>query len=193
MPRLPPHPGVVVQDSIRGQALCARSGLAAGEIILEHWGERLGFAEAAARVAPDHVMEVADGEVFLASGDIDDYVNHSCEPNCRLDFRPDGRVFLVALRDIAAGEELSFDYATTTTLAGIAAFPGWRFACLCGAPGCRGEVSCAEELPPERRAFYEQVDALAPHVRKVLFAAQPVALELRPASLPTSPAASPSG
>jgi hypothetical protein len=74
----------------------------------------------------------------------------------------------VALRDIAPGEELSFDYATTTSRAGIEAFPGWRFDCLCGAANCRGEVGSAEDLPPERLAYYQIAGALAPHVLRRL-------------------------
>ena len=102
------------------------------------------------------------------TGALDDFVNHSCDPNCRLAFDAGGRVFLTALRDIAPGEELSFDYATTTTRAGITAFPGWRFECLCGAANCRGEVGSAEDLPPERLSYYHRAGALAPHVLRRL-------------------------
>ena len=160
---MPPHPGLALRDTKRGKALYSRTGHAAGETLLEHYGPRESFA-VGAQVAPDHVMEVGEDEVFLPSGGLDDYVNHSCQPNCRLDYQSQGRVFLVALRDIAAGEELSFDYATTTTRDGIAAFPGWRFTCLCGADGCRGEVGCAEDLPADRLRYYLQIGALAPHV-----------------------------
>ncbi|HZP92518.1 MAG TPA: SET domain-containing protein-lysine N-methyltransferase [Burkholderiales bacterium] len=164
---LPPHPGLALKETPRGLALYTRTGHRAGDTLLEHYGPRASF-EAGERIAPDHVMEIGDNEVFLPSGALDDYVNHSCDPNCRLDFRAGDKVFLVALRDIAPGEELSFDYATTTTRAGIEAFPGWRFACLCGVPQCRGEVGCAEDLPPEKLRFYAEAGALAPHVKKRL-------------------------
>ena len=162
----PPHPGLALKDTPRGKALYTRVAQRKGETLLEHFGPTASF-EIGARVAADHVMEVGDNAVFLPSGALDDFVNHSCDPNCRLDFRG-GRVFLVALREIAPGEELSFDYATTTTRAGIAAFPGWRFQCLCGVAGCRGEVGSAEDLPPERLRHYARLDALAPHVLRRL-------------------------
>ncbi len=168
---LPPHPGLALKHTERGRSLYTRIGHRAGDILLEHFGPRASFAVGAA-LAPDHVMEVGDNEVFLSSGSLDDFVNHSCDPNCRLEFRG-GQVFLAALRDIAPGEELTFDYATTTTRAGVEAFPGWRFSCLCGASNCRGEVSSAEELPPERVAFYQSVGALAPHVERRLNLALP--------------------
>ncbi len=162
-----PLPGIAVRENVMGRSLYSRTGHPAGEVLLEHYGRRVSFAEGQGE-ASDHVMEIGEDEVFLASGDLDDYVNHSCEPNCRLRFEPDGRVFLVAMRDIAPGEDLSFDYATTTTRAGIAAFPGWRFQCRCGAAGCRGEVGCAEDLPLERLRYYARQGALAPHVLRRL-------------------------
>jgi hypothetical protein len=162
-----PLPGIAVRENAMGRSLYSRSGHPAGEVLLEHYGRRVSFAEGQGE-ASDHVMEIGEDEVFLASGDLDDYVNHSCEPNCCLRFEPDGRVFLVAMRDIAPGEDLSFDYATTTTRAGIAAFPGWRFPCRCGAAGCRGEVGCAEDLPLERLHYYARHGALAPHVLRRL-------------------------
>jgi len=55
------------------------------------------------------------------------FLNHSCAPNCRVA----GRV-LVALRDLVAGEELTFDYnATEWSMAE-------PFACACGA--CGGSI-----------------------------------------------------
>jgi uncharacterized protein len=161
------HPGLALRVGDKGRTVYTRTGHRAGERLLEHYGERATFA-AAAHLAADHIMEVGLNQVFLPSQDIDDYVNHSCEPNCRLDFRPTGRVFLVTLRDVTAGEDLTFDYATTTTHAGTAAFPGWRFTCRCGSVFCRGEVAAAEDLPIERLRYYARVGALAPHVLQLL-------------------------
>ncbi len=59
-----------------------------------------------------------------------DYVNHSCEPNGGLS----GQIELVALRDIAAGEEITFDYAMSD------GSDYDEFECECGAPACRGTV-----------------------------------------------------
>ncbi len=37
------------------------------------------------------------------------YINHSCAPNCESD-GPEGKVFIMALRTIMPGEELTYDY-----------------------------------------------------------------------------------
>lgn len=54
------------------------------------------------------------------------FSNHSCEPNIGVQ----GQIVFVALRDIAPGEELTHDWATTDD-------DDYVLACNCGAPNCR--------------------------------------------------------
>jgi hypothetical protein len=54
------------------------------------------------------------------------FINHSCEPN--VGFR--GEVTFVALRAIAAGEALTYDWAMEENRPA-------RTVCRCGAPTCR--------------------------------------------------------
>jgi hypothetical protein len=70
-------------------------------------------------------------------------VNHSCQPNCETD-QIDDRVWIIALRDIAPGEELTYDYNIYD------AEPGEDSPCHCGAKSCRGTMFCEEEI--ERHA-----------------------------------------
>ncbi len=75
-----------------------------------------------------------------------DYMNHSCEPNCGVR----GSVVVVARRDVHAGEELTFDYATTDT-------DRWTLECGCGAPTCRGRMTGDDWRDPafqQRHAGY---------------------------------------
>ena len=72
------------------------------------------------------------------------YLNHSCEPNCEFDwFDDDGMdgdaapVYLIALRDMGAGEELTIDYNWPA----IHAIP-----CHCAAASCRGWIVSLDEL-----------------------------------------------
>jgi hypothetical protein len=65
------------------------------------------------------------------------FVNHSCQPNCETD-QIKGKMWIIALRDIAAGEELTYDYNL---------FDGEDDApCLCGADRCRGSLYSASHL-----------------------------------------------
>ena len=68
---------------------------------------------------------------------LDDLVNHSCAPNAGF---LTGEPVLFALRDIAAGEEIGWDYSTSISE------PGWSLACRCASPDCRGVVRPWGEL-----------------------------------------------
>lgn len=77
------------------------------------------------------------------------WINHSCTPNCEAqEGRHGKRVYIVALRDIARGEELAYDYGLvldgkiTKTLK-----EGYR--CLCGTENCRGTMLA---LPKKKKA-----------------------------------------
>lgn len=74
-----------------------------------------------------------DSDLFLVSGETrepGDMVNHSCAPNCGMR----GDIIVVALRDIAVGEELTYDYAMSD------ASDYDEFHCACGAATCRGVI-----------------------------------------------------
>ncbi|MEY2879988.1 MAG: hypothetical protein RLZZ15_2368 [Verrucomicrobiota bacterium] len=72
------------------------------------------------------------------------FVNHSCDANCL----SVGYEFELAVRDIAAGEELTDDYGTLNL---TEAFP-----CSCGAARCRGTL-----LPADKFTLAPHWNALA--------------------------------
>jgi hypothetical protein len=71
---------------------------------------------------------------------VDDFLNHSCEPNVGF---LDGSLALYALRDIRLGEEIVFDYSTCMNE------PGWWIDCRCGETACRGRVGSFCDLLEE--------------------------------------------
>jgi len=73
------------------------------------------------------------------------FINHSCEPNCEVAIVR-RRVFVEALRDIAAGEEIFYDYWYMTDDAYSLEDLCRIYPCRCGAPGCRGTLA----RPPKR-------------------------------------------
>ena len=110
----------------------------AGETVAA-FGGWVMTGEMLASLEPDrqHRSIQIDADLYLVSGvrpEPGDMLNHSCEPNCGLA----GSQLLVAMRDIAVGEELGFDYAMCD------ASDYDEFACLCGAPTCRGVVTGAD-------------------------------------------------
>ncbi len=69
---------------------------------------------------------------------------HSCDPNLWLD----GPFSLVARRRIETGEQLTLDLGT------VMSDPGWRIACRCGSPSCRGTLSGDDWRLPTMRDTY---------------------------------------
>jgi len=68
------------------------------------------------------------------------FLNHGCEPNVAL-----RGVEVLALRDIAAGEEITFDYETTEFEMAV------PFKCRCGASTCRGQIRGFKHLAAAQR------------------------------------------
>jgi SET domain-containing protein len=124
----------------KGRGVFAGEPIPAGTRILSFQGRVLPTAE----LTDDLLAMQIDDDLWLCSDGslLDDCVNHSCDPNAG--FR-DGDATLYALRDIATGEEIGWDYSTSI------AWPGWMLDCRCGSPSCRGTVRSWGELPAADR------------------------------------------
>lgn len=111
----------------------------------------------------DHVVEVGrhcGQRVFMGrSGGADDYVNHSCEPNAMVSVTP-SRVSLLAMRRIMPGEEVTFDYSTSST----ESYEEWSMDCRCGTPSCRARISGFHTVPEARRAELVAAGAVPAYV-----------------------------
>ncbi len=83
----------------------------------------------------DKYSLILEPGVFFDMVDQTRWVNHSCEPNVVVEagVTRDGNGWaqLQALRDIAVGEELFYDYALP---------PELKERCFCGAKKCRGWI-----------------------------------------------------
>jgi hypothetical protein len=136
---------------IGGQGTFARAPIAAGELVFR-WGRTLFTAAEirAGKARPGSVAAVDEGLYLAAASDAEadpsDFTNHSCDPNLWLA----DAVSLVARRDIAAGEELTGDYAMWEADEDYVA----AWACRCGSPFCRGRLTGRDWRLPELRARY---------------------------------------
>jgi SET domain-containing protein len=135
---------------IQGQGLFARVPIAAGEIVAVKGGHVLTVAQWAALEPTLGAAEIQLAEdLFIApvreyhrAGSML-YTNHSCDPNLAIQ----GQIVLVAMRDVAAGEELTIDWATTDD-------GDHRMTCHCGSPRCRGIVTGRDWMKPELQQRY---------------------------------------
>jgi len=130
------------RSGIHGRGLFAAQSFAAGEAVAEYKGEPIGKAESLRRQARRKRIFIFefDAQHDLDGGGLDNsvrFANHSCAPNCEA-VAEEGKIYLRALRSIAVGEELTFDYAYK-----LAAFPG--HPCRCGAQCCAGFIVAQSE------------------------------------------------
>ena len=117
-----------------------------GTRVLEYTGERISKDKGDVRYEGrpfTYLFGIGDGKVVIDGHGMAMFVNHSCDPNCETD-EEDGRVYIAAIRDIAAGEELTYDYYL---------YDGDDEApCYCGSKDCRGSMYSPEELRKKARA-----------------------------------------
>jgi hypothetical protein len=150
-----------VGDTHLGKSVHAVQGFREGDVLVRFSGPRVAASRVPTRLVGrrDRFVQVSADQYMGPSGAIDDLVNHSCAPNAGLRFG-EGGVFLLAIRDIAAGEEIAWDYSTTLT------DRSWQMVCRCGAPECRGIIGAFETLPPERQEWFRARNLVAPYLRR---------------------------
>jgi SET domain-containing protein len=142
----------VGKSRIAGRGLFTAKTIKRGTRIIQYTGEKLTKAESDKRLnqGNDYIFHLnerfdIDGK---ALGNKARYINHSCDPNCttRVTTRT---IWIAALRDIAPGEELTYNYGYELDEA--PAHP-----CTCGAANCCGYI-----LAPQHQAVVKQRCATA--------------------------------
>jgi len=116
-----------------------------GAFVVEYTGERITNDDADERYEnreDTYLFGLEDGEHVIDGDGVAAFINHSCDPNCESD-EIDGRLWIVALRDIQPGEELTYDYCLYD---GDDESP-----CACGAKACRGTLYSNEEMEKRSR------------------------------------------
>jgi uncharacterized protein len=108
----------------------------------------------AAGYTHEDIFQVGDDLFIPPHGTPDDYTNHSCEPNTGLKVSSAGFV-MIALRDIAAHEELTYDYSTHQE------HPLEDMMCCCGTVSCRRVIRSFSTLPKALRDRYLQLGVVS--------------------------------
>lgn len=146
----------VRKTSDKGVGVYADATYAKGETLLKFGGSLLTREEVPHPLAPeqDHYLQIGPSMYLGPSGNVDDFINHSCEPNSKV-VVDDNRAWLVAINPIAVDEEVTFDYSTTST----ETFDRWSLQCCCKSSQCRGRISGFQELPVRKQIEYIMLDA----------------------------------
>ena len=155
----------VRRSGVHGKGVFALQDLAEGETLIEYVGEVISWDEAQDRHPhdpqdPNHTFyfHVNEDRVIdaLFGGNSSRWINHSCKPNCEADEEND-RIFIKALRNIKAGEELNYDYGLIIDEPYTKKLKA-EYPCWCGAKNCRGTLLSPKErkntpkIPSQKKA-----------------------------------------
>ena len=148
---------VLRRSQIQGKGAFATRSIKSGTRIIEYTGERISPEEADRRyddggMGRHHTFLFSvDSKVCIdAAVDGNDarFINHSCAPNCEaVDERK--RIYIEAIRDIAPGEELTYDYQYERD---GTEDEKWEkiYVCKCGAATCRGTILAPKKTRGKR-------------------------------------------
>ena len=128
------------RSCIHGTGGFARRAILAGTRLIEYVGEKITKAESLRRCEANNEYIFTIDDQYDLDGSVEwnpaRFINHTCAPNCEAEWDED-RIWIVALRDIPAGEELSFNY-------GYDLEDYREHPCRCGAPECVGYIVAEE-------------------------------------------------
>ena len=132
----------------KGQGVFAAASIKKGEEVAAFDGRILGWRSKVWDSNPNdiinHAIQIAERK-WRDSAGIARVLNHSCEPNCGIK----DLFTLVAMRDIEAGEELTWDYEMTED------HPWWRMDCRCRTKSCRKVIGAHGNMPVATRKKYD--------------------------------------
>jgi SET domain-containing protein len=137
---------IVRSSGIHAAGCFALEPIAKGRKVVEYTGERILHDDADKlyeNLPYTYLFGTSDGETVIDGFGMAMYVNHSCDPNCETEEDEQGKVWIMSMRNIAAGEELTYDYLL---------YEGDGDApCSCGSAKCRGSMYSPKELRRRKR------------------------------------------
>ena len=134
--------GLIIRSSAIHAAGCyTMAWIPRGRQVVEYTGPRLTKDEADELYENSpvtYLFGLGDGSRVIDGHCMAMFINHSCDPNCETD-EEDGRVWITAIRSIAPGEEITYDYCL---------YDGGdeEQKCNCGATNCRGTMYSRDEV-----------------------------------------------
>lgn len=148
------HQHIAIGPSAFGKGVFAARNLEAGSVICKFTGPLISFAD---------TLRLGDQESYAVQIDYDAYrlceppfvyTNHSCVPNCGVN----QHFQMVAIENIAAGEELFWDYSTSMLER------HWTMPCACGHAQCRTLITDFDLLDESIQSYYLERNLVLPFI-----------------------------
>ena len=143
---------IIRSSAIHAAGCYTTTRIPKGKCVAEYTGPRLSKDEADVLYESSpitYLFGLGSGKVVIDGHCMAMFINHSCDPNCETDVKK-GRVWIRAIKNIAPGSEITYDYCL---------YDGGDepAACNCGAKNCRGTMYSPEEV--RRRKKRQKAEA----------------------------------
>ena len=147
---------IIRSSAIHAAGCYTTTPIRKGRRVAEYSGPRVSKEEAdqAYLASPiTYLFGLGRGEIVIDGHSTAMFINHSCDPNCETS-EERGRVWVRAIRNIAAGEEITYDYCL---------YDGGddEALCNCGAANCRGTMYSKEEIRRRKAAARKALNQAA--------------------------------
>jgi hypothetical protein len=138
---------IVRSSAIHAAGCYTTTNVRKGARVAEYTGPRISKEEADALYEESpvtYLFGLGDGKIVIDGHCAAMFINHSCDANCETSDEG-GRVWVKAVRKIAAGEEITYDYCL---------YDGGddEAICNCGAKNCRGTMYSKDEIKRRKAA-----------------------------------------
>jgi len=159
--------GLYISDSrLGGKGTFTRAPIKKGTYLKTLSGEIINLDEVWKRIESgqenyDDPLQIGK-DLFIDLDEPSRQINHSCDPNCCLK----GRSELFAIKDIKAGDELTYDYSTTVSK--NVPTEVWSMNCICGSKNCRHVIGNVLTIPSNQLERYRKIDALQDYILEEL-------------------------
>lgn len=140
---------LILKDSKNDKGVFANRDFKKGEFIKEFKGKLFTSKQLPYPYdkVKDHYVQIGSNLYLGPSGNIDDFFNHSCNPNSGLKI-DNNKVILIAIKKIKKGEEMTWDYSTTMDE------DDFEMNCYCQYKNCRKRIRDFKYLPKKIQKNY---------------------------------------
>jgi len=150
-----------MKQCLYGKGIFAGREFHEGDKILDFSGPVIHRSQLPIPILPenDYYLQIGEDLFLGPSGQLDDFVNHSCDPNAGVVVQFNSAI-LRAIRNIKRGEEILFDYSTTMDNAPC------EIDCRCKSPACQGRIQNFLLLPVPVQQKYVKLGIVPDYILK---------------------------
>jgi len=155
------HNDFIIKDTPKkGKGLFATKDYNKNMILFKFEGVKIVKEDAVKHPNSAGLLQIGVDLYLDIAGHYSYFMNHSCNPNCYIKIAAN-TAFCLSFFPIKEGNELTFDYATTSS----DDLTTWSMPCNCSIFGCRKTITGFSVLPQKQQASYIELGLVPKYLR----------------------------